>query len=131
MRSRPFTFQYEHDFRPSNVPDRSPFLSFSNLKKVTSFHETSRNVHTNGQERLEMFEPGRSNVLERVVENVHCTLTSTLQKRKNYCIFIRKIQVKHNNSLLKCDYQASFKSHETLWTEKKLHGTEFKKFNHR
>ena len=34
-----------------------------------------RSGTVNGQERLETFEPGRNNALERIVENVHGTVT--------------------------------------------------------
>jgi hypothetical protein len=40
-------------------------------------------VHANGQERLGTFASERSNALERILENVHGTVT--FQKRKNYC----------------------------------------------
>ena len=43
--------------------------------KLQTAHKRSwnvhRSVHANGQERLETFESGSSNALERIVENVH------------------------------------------------------------
>ncbi len=36
-------------------------------------------------ERIGTFELGRSNAFERIVENVHCTVTFTLQNLKNHC----------------------------------------------
>ena len=47
---------------------------------------TERSGTVNGQERLGTFESERSNAMERIVENVHGTVTFTLQKQKNYCI---------------------------------------------
>jgi hypothetical protein len=48
--------------------------------------ERSGTVNGCNAERIGTFEPGRSNVLERVVENVHVTFTFTLQKPKKHCI---------------------------------------------
>ncbi len=39
---------------------------------------TTRNRHANGQERLGMFEHGRINALEQIVENVHKVERNTL-----------------------------------------------------
>jgi hypothetical protein len=39
-----------------------------------------RSGRMDGQKRLGSFEPGRSNALERMAENVHGTGTFTLQK---------------------------------------------------
>jgi hypothetical protein len=48
-------------------------------------------VHANGQERLGTFESERSTAFERILENVHGTVT--FQKRKNYCISFKFLQL--------------------------------------
>ena len=48
-----------------------------------------RSWTVNSQERLGTFESERSNALERIVENGHGRVTFTLQKRKNYRIYMR------------------------------------------
>ena len=74
-------------------------LSFLKLEREPDFanvsdHPTPLNVHgmyighPNGHERLGTFESECSNTLERMVENVHGTVTFTLQKRKNHFIYL-------------------------------------------
>ena len=89
-RFRPFIMYSMNVSDPSSsltVQRSWPFLCFSGLKKVIVENGSERfiSVYANGQERLGTFEPGRSNALERIVENVHGTFTFTLQKRKNHC----------------------------------------------
>ena len=72
--------------RPTFLYVSRPFMGIyglNNSQMVKNAHETFTNVHANGQERLRTFEPGRSNALERIVENVHGTFT--FQKRKKHC----------------------------------------------
>jgi predicted ABC-class ATPase len=54
------------------------------------FTQRSGTVNGCNAERPRTFEPGRSNALERIVENVRGTVTFTFQKRKNYCILKMK-----------------------------------------
>jgi hypothetical protein len=63
------------------------------MKRSGTVRNGHANVHANGQERwtlngqerLGTFESERNNALERIVENVHATVTFTLQKRKKHC----------------------------------------------
>jgi tRNA (Thr-GGU) A37 N-methylase len=57
---------------------------------VRNDYETVENAQersgtVNGQEHLGTIESERSNALERIVENVHVTVTLTRQKRKKHC----------------------------------------------
>ena len=81
-------------------------LSFYGHKKVSNDRKrtwsgTENDCNAERQERLETFESERRNVLERIVENVHRTVTFTCYNYCKYNTIIYKINYVPNHQRFK------------------------------